>query len=203
MAEISAEQGAYLVQLARKAIEGYFANGRKVSPDRSGGILSEKRGVFVTLESYPSRELRGCIGYPLPIKELGPAIVDSALSAAFEDPRFPPLEKHELAKIVIEVSVLSVPAEIKVKSPSEYPKKIKVGRDGLIISYGYASGLLLPQVPIEWNWNETEFLSHLCEKAGLPREMWRSPSVKISSFEGKIFSEPKPGAPAAQKKLIR
>ncbi len=203
MADISAEHGAYLVSLARQAIGEYFANGRKTTPDKSGGILSEKRGVFVTLETYPGRELRGCIGYPLPIKELALAVVDSALSAAFEDPRFPPLDKNELGKVVIEVSVLSVPVEIRVKSPDEYPRRIKIGRDGLIINYGYSSGLLLPQVPIEWNWNETEFLSHLCEKAGLPREMWRSPSVKISSFEGKIFSEAKPGAKAVQKKLIR
>lgn len=203
MAEISAEQGAYLVSLARRAIDGYFSTGKRIAPDKSGGALSEKRGVFVTLESYPSHELRGCIGYPMPIKELAPAVVDSALSAAFEDPRFSPLEKSELGKITIEVSVLSVPEEIRVKSAEEYLKKIKVGRDGLIINYGYSSGLLLPQVPIEWNWDEREFLSHLCEKAGLPREMWRSPSVKISRFEGKIFCEKQPGIKAAQKKLIR
>ncbi len=203
MADITAEQGAYLVSLARRAIEGYFATGRRIQPDKSGGALSEKRGVFVTLQSYPARELRGCIGYPLPIKELASAIVDSALSAAFEDPRFPPLEKAELQKAVIEVSVLTVPEEIKVKATGDYPKKIKIGRDGLIINYGYASGLLLPQVPIEWNWDENEFLSSLCEKAGLPGQMWRSPSVKIQSFQASIFSEEKPGGKAVQKKLIR
>jgi uncharacterized protein (TIGR00296 family) len=159
--------------------------------------------VFVTLESYPGHELRGCIGYPMPIKELAAAIVDSALSAAFEDPRFPPLDKSELGKITIEVSVLSVPEDILVKNSEEYVKKIKVGRDGLIINYGYASGLLLPQVPVEWNWNEREYLSHLCEKAGLPSEMWRSPSVKISRFTAKVFSEAKPGEKAAEKKLFR
>ena len=203
MASVSAGDGAYLVQLARRAIEGYFAASKKISPDRAGGALSEARGVFVTLESYPSHELRGCIGYPLPMKELASSVVDCALSAAFDDPRFPPLERQELARCTVEVSVLSVPEEIKVKSPSEYPKKIKVGRDGLIIHYGYASGLLLPQVPIEWNWNETEFLSHLCEKAGLPKSMWQSPSVKISRFEAQVFSEEKPGGKVSVKKLIR
>ena len=203
MADLSDAEGAYLVQLARNAIEGYFATGRKMRPEKTNGVFSEKRGVFVTLESYPSHELRGCIGYPLPIKELSQAVVDSSLSAAFEDPRFPPLEKGELGKITVEVSVLSVPEEIEVKNSEEYLKKIKVGRDGLIISSGYASGLLLPQVPIEWNWDEREFLAHLCEKAGLPREMWRSASVKISSFQAKIFSELQPGAKAVQKRLIR
>ncbi len=203
MGTVSSEEGAYLAALARKAIEHYFATGKKLPPDRNKGALSEKRGVFVTLEKYPSRELRGCIGYPMPIKELAPAVVDCALSAAFEDPRFAPLEKFELEKIVVEVSVLSVPEEITVKEPGEYPKKIKIGRDGLIISYGYSSGLLLPQVPVEWNWNETEFLSHLCEKAGLPKEMWRSASVKILSFSAAIFQEEKPCGKVAQKKLVR
>lgn len=203
MGAVSSEQGAYLVALARRTIAEYFARGKKILPDRAEGALSEPRGVFVTLETHPSHELRGCIGYPLPIKALAPAVVDNALHAAFEDPRFPPLEKAELGKIVMEVSVLSVPEEIQVDSPGEYPKKIKVGRDGLIIEYGYSSGLLLPQVPIEWNWNETEFLSHLCEKAGLPANMWRSPSVKIKRFEAQVFSEEKPGGKVIAKKLIR
>ncbi|MCX8175370.1 MAG: TIGR00296 family protein [Candidatus Micrarchaeota archaeon] len=203
MPQLSLEEGTYLVRLARRAIESYFESGRKILPDRSGGVLSEPRGVFVTLETYPSRELRGCIGYPLPIKELALSVVDCALSSAFEDPRFPPLEKRELSQCVVEVSVLSVPQEIKVKSPDEYPAKIKVGRDGLIIDYGYSSGLLLPQVPVEWNWNEEEFLSHLCQKAGLPPNMWRSPSARIRSFQAQIFCEEKPAGKVSQKRLIR
>ncbi|MFA6214102.1 MAG: TIGR00296 family protein [Candidatus Micrarchaeia archaeon] len=203
MAAVPVSSGQYLVSLARQSIEGYLADGRKIMPSRAEGALSEKRGVFVTLESYPGHELRGCIGYPLPIKELALATVDCALSAAFEDPRFPPVEKEELARLVLEVSVLSVPEEIKVKKPEEYLKRIKVGRDGLIIHYGYSSGLLLPQVPVEWNWGEGEFLCQVCEKAGLPREMWRSPSAKISSFGAQIFSEKAPGGEVVQKKLIR
>ena len=203
MAAISPQDGAYLVSLARRAIAGYFETGKKILPDRSGGALFEKRGVFVTLESYPSRELRGCIGYPLPVKELGLSVVDCALSAAFEDPRFPQLEKAELGKCIVEVSVLSVPEELKAKSPSDYPKMIKVGRDGLIMHYGYASGLLLPQVPVEWNWNEKEFLCQVCRKAGLPPDMWLSPSARISRFGAQVFCEEKPGGRAVAKKLIR
>jgi uncharacterized protein (TIGR00296 family) len=200
---ISLEDGAYLVSLARQAIEGYAGDGKKISPDKACGALLEKRGVFVTLEEYPGRELRGCIGYPLPIKELALSVVDCALSAAFDDPRFPPLEKSELGKCVIEVSVLSAPEEIKVKSPADYPGKIKVGRDGLIIEYGYASGLLLPQVPVEWNWNEKEFLSQVCQKAGLPPDMWLSPSARLRRFEAEVFCEQKPGGKVALKRLIR
>jgi uncharacterized protein (TIGR00296 family) len=203
MAAVSLDEGAYIVSLARKSIEEHFASGRKIKPERAGGALSQELGVFVTLEEYPSHELRGCIGYPLPVKELGLAVVDAALSAAFEDPRFSPLAKGELGKTTVEVSVLSAPEEIRVKSPKEYPQKIKVGRDGLTINYGYSSGLLLPQVPVEWNWDEKEFLAHLCEKAGLPPDMWLSPSVKISKFTAQVFSEDKPGGKVAQKKLVK
>ncbi|MCX6769178.1 MAG: TIGR00296 family protein [Candidatus Micrarchaeota archaeon] len=202
MAVVSPEIQSRLISLARGAIEGYLLEGRKISA-KSEGMLSEKRGVFVTLETYPAHELRGCIGYPMPIKELGGAIIDCALAAAFDDPRFPPLEKSELERVTIEVSVLSVPEEVEVKKPEEYLKKIKVGRDGLIINYGYSSGLLLPQVPIEWNWNEEEFLCQVCEKAGLPRKMWHSPSAKISRFEAQVFCEEKPKGKVTQKKLIR
>ena len=191
------------MSLARRSIEHYFAKELRFMPERKDGILGEKRGVFVTLESYPSHDLRGCIGYPLPIKELSLSVAENALNAAFEDPRFPPLSKPELEKTTIEVSVLTVPEEVSVKTPDEYPRKIKVGRDGLIIEYGYASGLLLPQVPIEWNWNEAEFLGHLCEKAVLPRSMWKSPSVKISRFQALIFSEDKPNGKVKQKKLVK
>lgn len=203
MAELSADQGAYLVSLARNAIDNYLTNGKKTVPERKEGALCEKRGVFVTLESYPSHELRGCIGYPLPIKELALATVDNALHAAFEDGRFSPVEKDEMPKITVEVSALSIPEVVQVKDPLEYPHKIKVGRDGLIIEYGYSSGLLLPQVPIEWNWNEKEFLGHLCEKAGLPPNMWKSPSVKIKRFEAAIFCEEKPQGKIVQKRLFR
>jgi len=203
MAALSLDEGKYLVSLARNAIKTYLENGKKMMPDKNGGVYSEKRGVFVTLETYPKKDLRGCIGYPMPIRELSLSVVDCALAAAFDDTRFDPLDKNELEKIVIEASVLTVPEIIKVKKPEEYVNKIKVGRDGLIINYGYSSGLLLPQVPIEWNWNEKEFLCQVCEKAGLPREMWMSPSAKISRFEAQIFSEEKPGGKVEQKRLIR
>jgi len=203
MGEVNLEQGTYLVSLARRSIEHYLAKEKRLMPKRKEGVLGEKRGVFVTLESFPSHELRGCIGYPLPIKELSLSVAENALNAAFEDPRFPALSKSELEKTTIEVSVLTVPEVVGVASPEDYPKKIKVGRDGLIIEYGYASGLLLPQVPIEWNWNEAEFLGHLCEKAGLPRSMWKSPSAKISAFQAIVFSESKPNGKVVQKKLVK
>ncbi len=197
------EEGAGLVSLARKAIAEYLQSGKKPAAINHKGALGEKHGVFVTIQSYPSHDLRGCIGYPLGVKALGESVVDCALSAAFEDSRFAPLCAQELSSCVLEVSVLSAPEKIKVGSPSQYPEKIKIGKDGLIIEYGYHSGLLLPQVPLEWNWGEVEFLEHLCEKAGLPKNMWRSPSVSIQRFGAQVFCEAKPGGKVSIKKMIR
>jgi uncharacterized protein len=200
---VSKEMQAYLVSLARNSITEYLGKGKKIKPSRNDGILAEKRGVFVTLETYPAHELRGCIGYPVPVRELGLSVVDCALAAAFDDPRFPPLSDGEMERTVVEISVLTVPEEISVKTPEEYVKRIKVGRDGLIINYGYSSGLLLPQVPIEWNWDELEFLCQVCEKAGLPRNMWKSPSAKISAFSAQVFCEESPGGGVKAKKLVK
>ena len=191
------------MSLARKSLEHYFKNFEAPFPDREDGVLGESRGVFVTLEEYPTHELRGCIGYPLPTKPLAEAVVDNMINAAFEDPRFEPVLEQELPKIVIEVSVLTVPELIKVKSSSEFPNKVKVGEDGLIVKFGYNSGLLLPQVAPEQGWNSKEFLSHCCLKAGLPKDMWMSGNIAISKFQAQIFSEEKPGGKVIEKKFYK
>lgn len=200
--EISLEQGRYLVELARESAESFIASGKKTPPGRKDGVLGEKRGVFVTVEKFPSMNLRGCIGYPLPLKPLADAVVDNAIAATNEDPRFLPLEKGEFAKVVFEVSVLTVPEKVVARSPEDYPKKIKVGRDGLIVRMGYAGGLLLPQVAVEWGWDSKEFLSAACEKAGLPPEMWHSKSVLIEKFSAQIFCEKTPRGAVIEKKLV-
>jgi uncharacterized protein (TIGR00296 family) len=136
--------------------------------------------------------LRGCIGYPLPDKSLFNALEDAAISAATEDPRFSPVKYKELDSITFEVTVLTPPKKIIVSKPEEYLSEIKVGRDGLIIKHGFYSGLLLPQVPIEYGWNEEEFLEYTCEKAGLPKNYWKNPGTEIQKFEGIVFKEEKP-----------
>jgi len=144
-------------------------------------VFQEKRGVFVTLKK--NGQLRGCIGYPLPHKKLIEAVYDNALAAAFQDPRFPPLQSEELDEIHIEISVLSVPQ--KIVSPEE----VMVGRDGIIISTSTNKGLLLPQVPLEQGWNRQQYLDYGCLKAGLPRDYWRSHPVRIETFQAQVFSE--------------
>ncbi|MBS7643024.1 TIGR00296 family protein [Candidatus Bathyarchaeota archaeon] len=193
--ELTEEEGSYLVKLARKAIENYLKTGKSIAvPKDVPPKLTEKCGVFVTLNTISSgrKELRGCIGFPRPVMPLVKATIDSAISAAVGDPRFPQLELSELSNIVVEVSVLTPPELINAGTPSEYPKLIRIGRDGLIVERGWNSGLLLPQVPVEWDWNEEEFLSHCCLKAGLPPDSWLVPGTKIYRFQAIIFEEETP-----------
>jgi len=199
---VSDETGRYLVRLSRRAVEQYLSHGIRIVPDRDEDELNELRGVFVTIRTYPDNELRGCIGYPRPYKPLARAVVDNAIAAAVEDPRFPPMKQEELDSVTFEVTVLTVPELIKVGDPSEYPKHVKIGKDGLIIEYGLASGLLLPQVPVEYNWTPKEFLENLCMKAGLPRNMWLSANVRIYKFQGEIFEEKEPNGEIVRKRLF-
>lgn len=189
---LSLEEGEYLIKLARKAIETYLGKRVMIEPEKSPASLLEKRGVFVTIETYPEKDLRGCIGYPYPVKGLAQSVVDCAISSATGDPRFPEMSREELDKCTIEISVLTVPEVIRVKDCKEYPKCIKVGKDGLIVEYGYYSGLLLPIVPVEQKWDEEEFLSQTCCKAGISMDMWLSPKVKIYKFQSQVFKEKKP-----------
>lgn len=193
----------YLVSLARNVLEEYFKSGKKITPDyeKYPGLM-QPMGAFVTIKTYPDDELRGCIGRPYPVMSLGDAVVESALDAAFSDPRFPPLVESELDHVTFEVSILTPPEQLKVSEPEEYLKMIKIGRDGLIIKYGSVSGLLLPQVPVEYNWNVKGFLEALCQKAGLPRNMWMSPTVNIYRFSAFVYSETKPHGKIKRVKLI-
>jgi len=202
---VTTSQASYLIDLARRAILHFLETGEKISPDpkKKDKELKEDRGVFITLNSYPDEELRGCIGSPFPMCALDKGVIDNAISAAVHDPRFPHVSIKEMDNIIIEISILTEPELIKVSSPEDYPKNIKIGKDGLIIRYGYSSGLLLPQVPIEWNWNAKEFLSHVCKKAGLPKNMWHSANIEIYKFQAEIFTEEKPRGKVIKKRLFR
>ena len=189
--QLSDSDGVILVKTARKAVTEFLSNGNRMKLESD---LEEKfsfnSGVFVTLNNPDG--LRGCIGFPIPEKKLSHAIIEGAIAAATEDPRFPSVKTNELNDIVFEVTVLTPPVEIDVSDPMEYLEKIKVGRDGLIIKHSFSSGLLLPQVPVEYGWDVEEFLQHTCEKAGLARDTWKNENVKIEKFEGIIFKEETP-----------
>ena len=197
--QLSDSDGIFLVKTARMTVAEFLSNGKRMKLESEyEGKFSFNSGVFVTLNN--SDGLRGCIGFPMPDKKLSHGIIDAAISAATEDPRFPSVKTNELNDIVFEVTVLTPPIEIDVSDPMEYLKKIKVGRDGLIIRHSFSSGLLLPQVPVEYSWNVEEFLQHTCEKAGLARDAWKNESVKIEKFEGIIFKEETPNGVIVREK---
>lgn len=141
--------------------------------------LKERLGAFVTLKV--GGRLRGCIGHLVGDKPLHETVAQMAKSAAFQDPRFPPLSRGEYDKIEVEISILS-PIE---KCPD--PERIEVGRHGLVISKGHYQGLLLPQVPVEWGWDRETFLRHTAMKAGLPGESWKDPDTQMYWFEAEVF----------------
>lgn len=188
--EFSDIDGNELVKMARKAVTEFLKNNSRIVDSGFNSKFNFSSGVFVTLNKQDS--LRGCIGYPMPVKNLSDGLIDAAISAATRDNRFSPVSTDELDKIVFEVTVLTPPIEIKVKDPTEYLSIIKVGRDGLIVENAYTSGLLLPQVPIEYGWNAEEFLGYTCQKAGLDKDAWKDTSTIVSKFEGVIFKEESP-----------
>ncbi|MFC1723863.1 AmmeMemoRadiSam system protein A [Nanoarchaeota archaeon] len=174
-----------LLELARKTLEAHFS-GEKLDTSKWDNF-NKKQGVFVTL--HKAGDLRGCIGFPMPVYELKEAIVQAAKAAALNDPRFPRLDEDELSEVKIEISVLTVPKEIKAKDPLDLPSKVKVGEDGLIVKGLVRQGLLLPQVFTEYKCDAESALSMTCQKAGLADDEWKTGRVVVEKFQAKIVSE--------------
>lgn len=168
-----------LLTIARQTLKSYFETGKVPDFEVKSSQLKEQYGAFVTLKK--DGRLRGCIGHLEADKPIYQVVSEMAISAAFQDPRFPPLEEGELDDVEIEISVLS-PFE-RVRNIEE----IMVGRDGLLIKKGFSSGLLLPQVPVEWGWDRDEFLRQVCRKAGLPPDAWRD--AELYRFSAQVFGE--------------
>jgi len=193
--EFTLQHGRFLTSLARNVIEAYLKTGVKPTPpEGTPERLRMKCGVFVTLNRVEDgrESLRGCIGYPYPSHPLVEATVNSAIDAATGDPRFAPVSLEEMDEIAVEVSILTPPERISVTEPSMYPSEIRIGRDGLVIERGWHKGLLLPQVPVEWEWDEEEFLGNCCIKAGLSPDCWLLEDTKVYRFSAVVFKEEKP-----------
>lgn len=192
--EFTPEQRHLLLALARAAIASGLAG--EPLPDAPPASLSsalptssstlmatlmEPRGVFTTL--YLGDQLRGCVGYALPIRPLYRAVGETARAAAFEDSRFWPVTPEEAPELKISLSVLSRLSPITAT-------QVEVGRHGLVISDAGRRGLLLPQVPVENGWDRETFLEQTCRKAGLPRDAWRlSPTLTIEAFTAEVFGD--------------
>ncbi|MBT4824174.1 AmmeMemoRadiSam system protein A [Candidatus Woesearchaeota archaeon] len=180
------EEKQYLLQLARKTIEEKL-NGKEINLDEEKvpESLKVKKGCFVTLTS--NGNLRGCIGHLLPVQELYKDVIENALSASFQDPRFPPLEKMEFKALHIEISVLDVPEKLNFNGETDLIEKLVKDKPGVILKKGMNQATFLPQV-----WDDLpkpeEFLTHLCMKAGLEPFQWKQ-DVEIETYGVEKFEE--------------
>jgi len=204
--ELSFEEGEILVRLSRKSVEYYFEHGRVMPvPEGLPPRLLRPGMAFVTIETYypdGRRELRGCIGVTRPVQSLAKAVIEVALESAFNDPRFPPLDRSELDTVTFEVSVLSE-FEYLGDTPEERLRGVVIGRDGLIVvdPRSGRSGLLLPVVPIDHVWDEETFLSQTCVKAGLWPDCWLDPAVRVYRYRARAWREKYPRGPVEERIL--
>jgi AmmeMemoRadiSam system protein A len=176
--EYSAEERRLLLQLAHASIDGALRRSPLdlVPPSAH---LSESRGAFTTLHLHD--RLRGCVGFVQPLRPLYQTVAETAVAAAFKDPRFDPVTDEEAPLLKIEISVLSL---LKTITPAE----IEIGRHGLVITHRFQRGLLLPQVAVEHEWDRETFLAETCQKAGLPPDAWRH-GATVEAFTAEVFGE--------------
>jgi len=177
---LTAEEKADLLKMARTSLTEYFARGAEIADSSGRDKFRAPRGAFVTLTKAGA--LRGCIGFIEPVLPLGRAVIRTAIYAATEDPRFPPVRAAELEALRLEISVLTPPREIA------NPGLVRVGTHGLIVEKDGRKGLLLPQVAVDNGWDRETFLCETCVKAGLPRDAWRR-GARLSVFEAIVFHE--------------
>jgi AmmeMemoRadiSam system protein A len=181
---IPQEDRETLLALARESVAAAVGGSPPTSPPKPQGTLAQRRGCFVTLTNRG--RLRGCIGTFRPTRPLGEQVVEMAAAAA-DDPRFlhQRITPAEVPQLTVQVSVLS---ELE---PIDDPLQIELGRHGIYITRGLASGCFLPEVATETGWSKQEFLSHCCGgKAGLPPDAWKRPDTKVYVFTSEKFSDP-------------
>jgi uncharacterized protein len=177
-AEFTPEERRVLLRLAHTSIEAAF-DGRRIEVDPPTEHLAEQRGAFTTLHLHG--KLRGCIGYVFPTQSLYRTIAETSRAAAFDDPRFEPVTLEQAPELKVEISVLSPLRPIA-------PEDVVIGRHGLVVRQGSRRGLLLPQVPVEWDWDRETFLSQTCQKAGLAPDAWLR-GAELQGFTAEIFGE--------------
>lgn len=190
--------GPQLVAAARKAIAHYLQTSRIEIPSEllKDPRFDQRLGCFVTLKMNDTeKSLRGCIGFPEPTHKLSEALPKAAIYAATDDPRFPAVVYDELEALLVEVSVLTRPSRVDVLNPEELPSSIDVGTDGLVLKWPFGSGLLLPQVALEQDWDVHEYLENLSLKAGATPDQWRSRESVIYKFKAQVFQETSPKGP--------
>ncbi len=185
---LNKQEQQYLLTLARMTLKDALNDAPSANvPESPTPRMHEPGATFVTLHTKHG-QLRGCIGSLVARRPLIEDVQHNTMAAAFEDPRFPPLQAAELPNIVIEVSVLTAPEVLDFDGPDDLIQKLRPSVDGVLIERGWNRATFLPQV---WEQlpNPREFLEHLCSKAGLPANAWHWPDLKISTYQVEKFSE--------------
>jgi AmmeMemoRadiSam system protein A len=180
--DLTSEEQAELLRVARQSLEEHFAGRGPFQPDPSTETLGEHRGAFVTLHQAGDGDLRGCVGMMRSEESLAATVARMAVSAAVDDGRFEPVTEKELPRLQIEISALGPLLPIR-------PENVEVGRHGLLISHRGHRGVLLPQVPVEHGWDRETFLDHTCMKAGLLPGAWQEEGVELLGFTAEVFGE--------------
>ena len=180
---LNKEEKKKLMEIAKLSVTEAVTGKRQFLPNVTEERLKENSGAFVTLKE--NGQLRGCIGYIQAVKPLFETVKDVAKSAAVNDYRFNPVTQEELGKLEYEISVLTPLKRIKDIN------EIEVGKHGLVMKRGLDSGLLLPQVATEYNWDRETFLKETCRKAGLPQDAWKDKATEIYIFSAEVFGEAK------------
>lgn len=166
-----------LLDLAKGTLHDLLHHGTQSIKRSDNSHFYGNNGVFVTIKK--NGDLRGCKGCLVAETPLYETVQRITIDSATNDPRFSAITLDEYDQLSIDVSVMSPIL------PCENIDDIVVGKHGLIIQHGQQSGLLLPQVPIEWGWDRETYLIQICRKAGLPDDAWTY--AQLSMFEAEVF----------------
>ena len=177
------DAGSVLLPLARAAIAGQL--GTPLTAREDADWLHTIAASFVTLMQQD--QLRGCIGTLEAHRALIADVRANAVAAAFRDPRFKPLAKHEFDAIRVQISVLSAVASVSFRDEDDALAQVRPGIDGVIFEYGYHRSTFLPQVWEDFS-DPRLFFGHLKRKAGLPPDFW-DPAVRLSRYTVSKWSE--------------
>jgi AmmeMemoRadiSam system protein A len=180
--EIPPSSQKRLIALSRQTLESFVRGANDAAETVDDPCLLQSRyGAFVSL--HRQDELRGCVGICFPTNPLYETVIDMTEAAASRDRRVAAVTSLELPEIRIDITVLSRP------QPVADPLSLQVGKHGIYMESGGKHAVLLPQVATRYGWGLETFLSQTCTKADLPKDEWRRPNAKISSFIALIIEE--------------
>jgi len=179
---MSPEHRRVLLRLAHAAVEAAVRGAAPPAWSRDDAALAAPGAAFVTLRERASGELRGCRGEIMAVRPLAESVIEGAVAAALDDPRFPPVGEEEIPSLTFELSVLSPMRAVR-------PDEVEVPRHGVMISHRGRRGLLLPQVAPEQGWGRDELLAGVCRKAGLPPTAWRDAAARLEVFEADVWGD--------------